>query len=147
MEHSCPRGIVGRVLLRAQWSTPCAVAPDSNPCCHVVASPVVTLSCIPGSIDVLCASPAAGKAFFRKKKQPVPVDLRGRDWGAQIERACAATYLHLAPGTSVCVRRGLPYLCTPCTQVLLNHKPARRCSRWVWQMLNFPGQECGAKKN
>ena len=34
----------------------------------------------------------------------MPVDLRGRDWGAQIERACAATYMHPAPGTSVCIR-------------------------------------------
>lgn len=35
----------------------------------------------------------AGKAFFKKKKQPVPVRLTGKDWAGQIRRACEATYL------------------------------------------------------
>lgn len=35
----------------------------------------------------------AGKSFFKKKKQPVPVRLTGKDWAAQIRKACEATYL------------------------------------------------------
>ncbi len=34
-----------------------------------------------------------GKSFFKKKKQPVPVRLTGKDWAAQIRKACEATYL------------------------------------------------------
>ena len=48
---------------------------------------------------------AAGKAFFRKKKQPVPVDLRGGDWGAQIKRALGATSLFLTGGSCLNLRR------------------------------------------
>ena len=48
------------------------------------------------------------------------MDLRGRDWGAQIERACAATYLHPAPGTSVCVRRDYHFLAQSCHSVLVH---------------------------
>ena len=90
-------------------------------------SPCVVLE--GNNVEVCCAPRlVAGKAFFRKKKQPVPVDLRGRDWGAQIERACAATYLHPAPGTSVCVRRGLLCRAYPVLD-------ANRC--WVRQMLDL----------
>jgi hypothetical protein len=35
----------------------------------------------------------AGKAFFKKKKQPVPVRLTGKDWAGQIRKACESTYL------------------------------------------------------
>ena len=48
---------------------------------------------------------AAGKAFFRKKKQPVPVDLRSGDWGAQIKRALGATSLFLTGGSCLNLRR------------------------------------------
>lgn len=48
------------------------------------------------------AHPApAGKSFFKKKKQPVPVRLTGKDWAAQIRKACEATYLFWS-GTTVC---------------------------------------------
>lgn len=40
---------------------------------------------------IACAP--AGKAFFKKKKQPVPVRLTGKDWAAQIRKACESTYL------------------------------------------------------
>ena len=46
-----------------------------------------------------------GKAFFRKKKQPIPVALHGKkDWKAQIRRACDATYAYLGGGTCVNIR-------------------------------------------
>jgi hypothetical protein len=48
----------------------------------------------------------AGKAFFRKKRQPVPVDLRGSDWGAQIKRALGATYFFHTGGSCINLRRG-----------------------------------------
>lgn len=35
----------------------------------------------------------AGKSFFKRKKQPVPVRLTGKDWAGQIRKACEATYL------------------------------------------------------
>ncbi|CAG9462145.1 unnamed protein product [Pedinophyceae sp. YPF-701] len=45
-----------------------------------------------------------GKTFFRKKRQPVPVDLRGANWGAQVRKALGATYLYLSQGTCLSVR-------------------------------------------
>jgi ribosome biogenesis protein UTP30 len=45
-----------------------------------------------------------GKSFFKKKKQPVPVRLTGKDWAAQVRRACEATYLILTGGSSLNVR-------------------------------------------
>jgi len=51
----------------------------------------------------------AGKAFFRKKRQPVPVDLRGSNWGAQIKRALGATYFFHTGGSCINLRRGARY--------------------------------------
>ncbi len=45
-----------------------------------------------------------GKTFFKKKKQPVPVKLSGKDWAGQIRKACEATYLVLGGGPSLSVR-------------------------------------------
>lgn len=39
-----------------------------------------------------------GKTFFKKKKQPVPVDLRGKDWKKHIEDAIGSTYAHVGSG-------------------------------------------------
>ena len=47
-----------------------------------------------------------GKNFFKKKKQPVAVDLTKKDWVAQIQRAVGATYLHVSGGTCVNVKVG-----------------------------------------
>ncbi len=48
---------------------------------------------------------SAGKAFFRKKKQPIPVDLRRKDWGDQVEKALNATYLFQGHGSCLTIRR------------------------------------------
>ncbi|PSC67503.1 ribosomal L1 [Micractinium conductrix] len=45
-----------------------------------------------------------GKAFFKKKKQPVPVRLTGKDWAAQIRKACEATYLFWSGGNSLTIK-------------------------------------------
>ena len=45
-----------------------------------------------------------GKAFFRAKKQPVPVDLRGRDWKTPVSDAVRATYYFRGGGSCVNVR-------------------------------------------
>lgn len=45
-----------------------------------------------------------GKAFFKKKKQPVPVRLTGKDWAAQIRKACDATYLFWSGGSSLTIK-------------------------------------------
>ncbi len=50
------------------------------------------------------ASPCAGKSFFKKKKQPIPVDLRSKDWAAQIRKACASTHMFLSTGSSISIR-------------------------------------------
>lgn len=47
-----------------------------------------------------------GKNFFKKKKQPVAVDLTKKDWVAQVKRAVSATYLHISGGTCVNVKVG-----------------------------------------
>jgi len=45
-----------------------------------------------------------GKAFFRAKKQPVPVDLRGRDWETPVSEAVRATYFYRGGGSCVNIR-------------------------------------------
>ena len=45
-----------------------------------------------------------GKAFFRAKKQPVPVDLRGKDWRTPVSDAVRATYYFRGGGSCVNVR-------------------------------------------
>jgi len=47
-----------------------------------------------------------GKHFFKKKRQPVPVDLTKKDWVAQIRKAAAATYARQGAGTCVSVKIG-----------------------------------------
>ena len=46
-----------------------------------------------------------GKTFFKKKRQPIPVDLTKKDWAKEIE-ARRATYLSLGSGTRVRVKTG-----------------------------------------
>ncbi|EFJ44720.1 hypothetical protein VOLCADRAFT_82719 [Volvox carteri f. nagariensis] len=48
-----------------------------------------------------------GKSFFKKKKQPVPINLRKANWAAEIKKACACTYLFKGTGTSVNIKVGL----------------------------------------
>ena len=45
-----------------------------------------------------------GKTFFKKKRQPVPVDLTKKDWPKQIRKAAAATYAKQSAGTCVSVK-------------------------------------------
>ncbi|GFR47144.1 hypothetical protein Agub_g8834 [Astrephomene gubernaculifera] len=45
-----------------------------------------------------------GKSFFKKKKQPIPIDLRKANWAAEIKRACANTYLFKSSGTSINIK-------------------------------------------
>ena len=47
-----------------------------------------------------------GKTFFKKKRQPVPVDLTKKDWPAQVRKAAAATYARRGAGTCVSVKVG-----------------------------------------
>ena len=66
------------------------------------------------SYDLFCADARVlpilpkllGKSFFKKKKQPVPVDLTKKDWAAQIRKAAAATYAHVGAGTCIHVKVG-----------------------------------------
>ena len=45
-----------------------------------------------------------GKTFFRKKKQPIPVDLTTRDWGRRVKDAVQATYLYRPTGNSISIK-------------------------------------------
>lgn len=45
-----------------------------------------------------------GKAFFKRKKQPIPVDLKAADFPAQVKSACEATYMTPPSGTCISVR-------------------------------------------
>lgn len=45
-----------------------------------------------------------GKSFFKKKKQPIPVDLAWGSWAAAVAAACRATYLHNQGGTCLSIR-------------------------------------------
>ena len=46
-----------------------------------------------------------GKTFFKKKRQPVPVDLTKKDWPTQVRKAAAA-YARRGAGTCVSVKVG-----------------------------------------
>lgn len=45
-----------------------------------------------------------GKTFFKKKKHPVPVGLRGGNWAEKIRAAVDATYLYISGGPCSVVR-------------------------------------------
>lgn len=45
-----------------------------------------------------------GKSFFKKKKQPIPVRLTGKDWASQVRKACEATYLFFSGGSSLTIK-------------------------------------------
>eukprot|EP00983_Pelagomonas_calceolata_P026126 821054-Pelagomonas_calceolata.AAC.1 len=45
-----------------------------------------------------------GKSFFKKKKQPIPVDITVKDFPAQVKKACAATHMFKNSGTCVNIR-------------------------------------------
>uniref|UniRef100_A0A1D2A9P3 Ribosomal L1 domain-containing protein 1 n=1 Tax=Auxenochlorella protothecoides TaxID=3075 RepID=A0A1D2A9P3_AUXPR len=45
-----------------------------------------------------------GKSFFKKKKQPVPVKLVGKDWSGHISKAVKATYFFWTGGPSLSIR-------------------------------------------
>ncbi|KAF5732482.1 ribosomal L1 domain-containing protein 1-like [Tripterygium wilfordii] len=45
-----------------------------------------------------------GKQFFKKKKIPVPVELKHQNWKEQIEKSCASAMLYLSTGTCSVVK-------------------------------------------
>lgn len=45
-----------------------------------------------------------GKSFFKRKKQPIPVDLKATDFPAQVKSAVEATYMVPPSGTCISVR-------------------------------------------
>ncbi|CAJ1958044.1 unnamed protein product [Sphenostylis stenocarpa] len=45
-----------------------------------------------------------GKQFFKKRKVPVPVDLKKNNWKEQVERACSSAMLFMRTGTCSVVR-------------------------------------------
>ncbi|KAJ7960684.1 Ribosomal protein [Quillaja saponaria] len=45
-----------------------------------------------------------GKPFFKKKKIPVPLDLKHKNWKEQIEKSCSWAFLFLRTGTCSVVR-------------------------------------------
>ncbi|XVF14869.1 hypothetical protein REPUB_Repub09cG0098000 [Reevesia pubescens] len=47
-----------------------------------------------------------GKQFFKKKKIPVPLDLKHNNWKEQIDKACASAMLFLSSGTCSVVKVG-----------------------------------------
>ncbi|KAF9405167.1 hypothetical protein BGZ94_003724 [Podila epigama] len=48
-----------------------------------------------------------GKAFFQKKKQPIPVDMTKTDLKKEIARAMGSTYMHQTTGTCTAIKVGL----------------------------------------
>lgn len=50
---------------------------------------------------------AAGKSFFKKKKQPIPVNLATKDWSAQVEKALGATYMFNSGGSCLNIKCAL----------------------------------------
>ncbi|KAA1476890.1 ribosomal protein L1 [Dentipellis sp. KUC8613] len=63
-----------------------------------------------------------GKAFFKAKKQPIPVCLTRKDLKGELERAISSTYMHQNQGTCTSVKVGTVSM-TP-AQVIANLKMA-----------------------
>lgn len=67
-----------------------------------------------GSFDLFLADKSVlpflpkllGKNFFRKKKHPIPVDLRKKDWKKQVEAACGSVFLYIKGGSCCVVKVG-----------------------------------------
>ncbi|CAI5972382.1 unnamed protein product [Closterium sp. NIES-65] len=65
-----------------------------------------------GSYDLFLADidiihqlpPLIGTKFFKKKKHPIPVKLRGKEWAKSVREACDSTYLYVSGGPSMSVR-------------------------------------------
>ena len=58
-------------------------------------------------IDNLCLTDKScptGKTFFRKKKQPVPINLQSSEWGRTVKAATEATYMFAPKGNSISIR-------------------------------------------
>lgn len=66
----------------------------------------------------------------------MPVDLRGKDWAAQISAACAATYMFLSGGTSLSIRRALPSVLVT-THARLKSSPMLQQMAGVWVHLGL----------
>lgn len=47
-----------------------------------------------------------GKSFFKKKKQPIPIDLTVADWRSQIDRAKECTTMFLSGGSCLSIKVG-----------------------------------------
>lgn len=45
-----------------------------------------------------------GKPFSKKKKAPVPLDLKHNNWKEQVEKACSSALLSLGTGTCCVVK-------------------------------------------
>ncbi|CAI5970377.1 unnamed protein product [Closterium sp. NIES-65] len=67
---------------------------------------------LPGSYDLFLADidiihqlpPLIGTKFLKKKKHPIPVKLRGKEWAKSVREACDSTYLYVSGGPSMSVR-------------------------------------------
>jgi len=65
-----------------------------------------------GSFDLFLADKSVvpllpkllGKAFFKKKKHPIPVDLTHNQWRGQIESACSSAFLYVGKGTCCVIK-------------------------------------------
>lgn len=89
----------------------------------------------------------AGKSFFKKKKQPIPVDLTGKDWAGQVRRATEATYMFHTGGTCLNIRSAAAQLnsSSALASLLFNrlfkihHAAAERLRTCAW--LSLSGQK------
>ncbi|GAX75349.1 hypothetical protein CEUSTIGMA_g2793.t1 [Chlamydomonas eustigma] len=48
-----------------------------------------------------------GKSFFKKKKQPIPIRITGKDLPSQVKRACSCTYMFKNSGTCINIKVAL----------------------------------------
>ncbi len=82
----------------------CAVLPPLEVCRRYSVFTCACLGVFWRSDILLLVFYLAGKTFFRKKKQPIPVDLTTRDWGKRVKDAVQATYLFKPTGNSVSIK-------------------------------------------
>lgn len=94
----CSQEIAIRVLIIAQiWGWMDASVEQ-------IQAPGLSLMSLQSLQKQKLSSVHAGKSFFKKKKQPIPVDLTSKDWAGQVRKATEATYMHHTGGTCINIR-------------------------------------------
>ena len=91
----------------------------------------------------MCPS-ATGKSFFKRKRQPIPIDCTRNTWKTQVETATQSTYMFQPAGNTVSIKwdsipLNIPFrhIASPpwsCCSIStwISHFVCHICNSWLW---------------